>query len=75
MSKRCFGDNAELDIRGTVAASPWGRHTRAMKAVASLIDTTQRRIHRYTERDRCGEVRQELSDEGEGRLRVRPQRS
>ena len=66
---------AELDILITVAAGLFATHTRDAKEIANLLDTSERSIHRWAEREKWEEVLQTLNYEGERNFRVKPTRS
>ena len=65
---------AETDIRVTVAAWLFATHTRDAKQIARLLNTTERNIHRWAERECWDEVLQTLDYQGERNFRVRPAR-
>ena len=66
---------AELDILITIAAGLFAIHTRDAKEIANLLDTSERSIHRWAEREKWEEVLQTLNYEGERNFRVKPTRS
>ena len=66
---------AETDILATVAAGLFATHTRDAKQIASLLNTTERTVHRWAEREKWEEVLQTLNYEGERNFRVKPRRS
>ena len=66
---------AELDILITVAAGLFATHTRDAKKIANLLDTSERSVHRWAEREKWEEVLQTLNYEGERNFRVKPTRS
>lgn len=65
----------ELDILITVAAGLFATHTRDAKEIANLLDTSERSVHRWAEREKWEEVLQTLNYEGERHFRVKPTRS
>ena len=65
----------ELDILITVAAGLFATHTRDAKEIANLLDTSERSVHRWAEREKWEEVLQTLNYEGERNFRVKPTRS
>ena len=67
--------DTETDILVTVAAGLFATHTRDAKEIASLLNTTERNVHRWAERDKWEEVLQTLDYEGERNFRIRPTRS
>ena len=71
MSKK---SKAEIDIRVTIAAGLFANYTRDAKEIARLLNTTERNIHRWAERQRWDEVLQILKYNGERNFRVRPAR-
>ena len=66
---------AEIDILVTVAAGLFAIHTRDAKEIASLMNTTERTVHRWAAREKWKEVLHTLSYEGERNFRVKPRRS
>ena len=66
---------AELDILITIAAGLFATHTRDAKEIANLLDTSERSVHRWAEREKWEEVLQTLNYEGERNFRVKPTRS
>ena len=66
---------AEIEIRVTTAATLFALHTRDAKQIAEMLNTTERNVHRWAERDRWDEVLQTLQYEGERNFRVRPARA
>ena len=66
---------AELDILITIAAGLFATHTRDAKEIANLLDTSERSVHRWAERDKWKEVLQTLNYKGERNFRVKPTRS
>ena len=56
---------AELDILITIAAGLFAIHTRDAKEIANLLDTSERSVHRWAEREKWEEVLQTLNYEGE----------
>ena len=66
---------AELDILITVAAGLFATHTRDAKEIANLLNTSERSVHRWAEREKWEEVLQILGYEGERNFRVKPTRS
>ncbi len=67
--------NAEVNMRVTVAAGLFAMHTRDAKEIAKMLDTTERNIHRWAERERWDEVLEILQYTGERNFRVRPARN
>ena len=65
----------ETDTLVTVAAGFFALHTRDAKEIAKLLNTTERNIHRWGERDKWKEVLQTLGYEGQRNFRVKPRRS
>ena len=65
----------ETDILVTVAAGLFATQTRDAKKIAGLLDTTERNVHRWAERDKWDEVLTTLNYEGERNFRVKPRRS
>ena len=47
---------ADTDIRITIAAGLFAIHTRDAKEIARLVDTSERNIHRWAEREKWEEV-------------------
>ena len=47
---------ADIDIRITIAAGLFAIHTRDAKEIARLVDTSERNIHRWAEREKWEEV-------------------
>ena len=66
---------AELDILITIAAGLFAIHTRDAKEIANLLDTSERSVHRWAEREKWEEVLQTLNYEGKRNFRVKPTRS
>ncbi len=66
---------AETDILVTVAAGLFATHTRDAKEIASLLNTTERTVHRWAESDKWEAVLQTLTYEGERNFRIKPRRS
>ena len=66
---------AETDILVTVAAGLFALHTRDAKEIASLLNTTERTVHRWAAREKWKEVLKTLKYEGERNFRVKPRRS
>ena len=66
---------AEIDTFITAAATIFVTHTRDAKEIASLLNTTERTVHHWAERDKWTEVLQTLNYEGERNFRVKPRRS
>lgn len=66
---------AKTDIRVTVAAGLFVKRTRDAKEIARLLNTTERTVHRWAERDKWEEVLQTLNYEGERNFRVKPRRN
>ena len=70
------GRKAETDdILVTIAAGLFATHTRDAKKIASLLNTSERSVHRWAEREKWEEVLQTLNYEGERNFRVKPTRS
>jgi uncharacterized protein YjcR len=65
----------ETDIRITVAAGLFATYTRDAKEIADKLDTTERNIHRWAERDRWKEVLQTLGYTGERSFRIQTSRN
>ena len=65
---------ADIDIRITIAAGLFAIHTRDAKEIARLVDTSERNIHRWAEREKWDEVLETLGYTGERNFRVRPKR-
>ncbi len=65
----------ETDIRITVAAGLFATHTRDAKEIATKLNTTERNIHRWAEKELWDEVLQILGYKGERNFRVRARRS
>ena len=65
---------AETDILVTVAAGLFATYTRDAKEIGSLLNTSERTVHRWAERDKWEEVLQTLNYEGERNFRVKPSR-
>ena len=65
---------SEIDIRVTIAAGFFATYTRDAKEIARLLNTSERNIHRWAERDRWNEVLEILQYTGERNFRVRPAR-
>ena len=65
---------ADIDIRITIAAGLFAIHTRDAKEIARLVDTSERNIHRWAEREKWEEVLAILGYTGERNFRVRPLR-
>ena len=61
---------AEMDILVTVAAGLFVMYTRDAKEIAGIMNTTERSIHRYAEREKWEEVLQALHYEGDRSFRV-----
>lgn len=72
MAKR---SKAETDILVTVAAGLFATHTRDAKEIGKLLNTSERNVHRWAERDKWEEVLKTLNYEGERNFRVKPRRS
>ena len=66
---------AELDIFVTVAAGFFATHTRDAKEIASLLNTSERTVHRWAKEDLWEEVLKTLDYKGERNFRVKPRRS
>ena len=66
---------AETDILVTIAAGLFATRTRDAKEIASLLNTTERNVHRWAEREKWEEVLQTLNYKGERNFRVKPTRS
>ena len=66
---------AETDILVTVAAGLFATQTRDAKKIGSLLNTTERNVHRWAERDKWHEVLDVLDYKGERNFRVKPRRS
>ena len=66
---------SETDIRITVAAGLFATFTRDAKKIADKLNTTERNIHRWAERERWKEVLETLGYQGERHFRVRPRRT
>ena len=66
---------AELDILVTIAAGFFATHTRDAKEIASLLNTTERTVHRWAEREKWEEVLKTLGYKGERNFRVKPRRN
>lgn len=65
---------AEMDILVTTAAGLFVLHTRDAKEIARLLNTTERNVHRWAQRDKWEEVLQTLNYTGERNFRVNPTR-
>ena len=65
----------EIDILVTVAAGLFATHTRDAKEIGKLLNTTERNVHRWAEREKWEEVLQILNYKGERNFRVKPRRS
>ena len=65
----------ETDILVTVAAGLFVTHTRDAKEIASLLNTSERSVHRWAERDKWEEVLQTLNYKGDRNFRVKPSRN
>ena len=63
------------DILVTIAAGLFATHTRDAKKIASLLNTTERNVHQWAEREKWEEVLQTLNYEGKRNFRVKPTRS
>lgn len=66
---------SEKDIFVTVATGLFATHIRDAKEIASPLNTTERIVHRWVERDKWEEVLQTLKYEGKRNFRVKPRRS
>ena len=67
--------DAETDIFVTAAAGLFATHTRDAKEIASLLNTTERTVYRWAEREKWEEVLQTLGYKGERNFRVKPRRN
>ena len=65
---------AQTEIYITAAATLFVRHTRDANEIASLLDTTDRSIHRWSKQPRWTEVLDLLNYDGERHFRVQPAR-
>ena len=65
---------AQTEIYITAAATLFVRHTRDANEIASLLDTTDRSIHRWSKQPRWTEVLDTLNYDGERHFRVRQRR-
>ena len=65
----------ETDILVTIAAGFFATQTRDAKVIARLLNTTERNVHRWAQREKWEEVLQTLNYEGERNFRVKPRRS
>ena len=65
---------AEMDILVTTAAGLFVLYTRDAKEIARLLNTTERNVHRWAQRDKWEEVLQTLNYKGERNFRVKPRR-
>ena len=66
---------AEIDTLVTIAAGFFALHTRDAKEIASLLNTTERTVHRWAAREKWEEVLHTLSYEGERNFRIHPRRT
>lgn len=66
---------SKTDILVTTAAGLFVKHTRDAKEIAKLLNTTERTVHRWAQRDKWEEVLQTLNYKGERNFRVKPRRS
>ena len=66
---------AETDILVTIAAGLFATRTRDAKEIANLLNTSERNVHRWAEREKWKEVLKILGYEGEHNFRVKPRRS
>ena len=66
---------AETDIFVTVAAGLFATHTRDAKEIGKLLNTTERTVYRWAEREKWEEVLQILGYKGERNFRVKPRRN
>ena len=69
-----YRSKAEKDILVTAGAALFATHTRDAKEIGSLLNTTERTIHRWAELEKWEEVLQTLNYEGERNFRVKPSR-
>ena len=65
---------AKTDTLVTIAAGLFATHTRDAKEIASLLDTTERSVHRWAKTDVWETVLKTLDYEGERNFRVKPNR-
>ena len=65
---------AKTDTLVTVAAGLFATHTRDAKEIASLLDTSERSVHRWAKTDVWETVLKTLNYEGERNFRVKPNR-
>lgn len=65
----------ELDILITIAAGLFATHTRDAKEIATLLNTSERSVHRWAEQEKWEQVLQTLDYAGERNFRVKPRRS
>ena len=66
---------AELEALITAAARLFSTHTRDAKEIASLLNTSERSVHRWAKEELWEKVLQSLNYEGERNFRVKPKRS
>ena len=64
----------EIDTLVTIAAGIFATHTRDAKVIASVLNTTERNIHRWAEREKWGEALEILNYEGQRNFRVQKSR-
>jgi len=66
---------AEIDTLVTAAAALFATHTRDAKEIGKLLNTSERTVHRWAEREKWEEVLKTLNYEGDRNFRVKPRRS
>lgn len=69
-----YRSKAETDILVTAGAALFATYTRDAKEIANLLNTSERSVHRWAERDKWEEVLQTLNYEGERNFRVKSSR-